>query len=297
MTNSPAIQTHGLSKSYKNFAAVSAVNLTVLPNRITAFLGLNGAGKSTTIKMLLGMLQPTAGEGTVLGHQIDEEASSIEMRKKVAYVSENKRLYDYMTVAQMVRFTSGFYGDWRPEMAESLLRKFQLPLHRKVKSLSKGMRTKLALLLAFARWPELIILDEPSEGLDPVGVEQLLETIVAHSSEGATIFFSSHQIDEVERIADDVCVLDKGRLVMNVMLDELRRSYRRIELVFPSPPKPAGFQIMGVEGIRTQGNQMSIFASCNADAVVELARGFDASSIDVRPVGLREIFLQKVRED
>jgi ABC-2 type transport system ATP-binding protein len=297
MTDSPVIQTHGLSKSYKNFEAVRAGNLTVLPNRITAFLGLNGAGKSTTIKMLLGMLQPTTGEGTVLGHAIDDESASVAMRQKVAYVSENKRLYDYMTVAQMIRFTSGFYRDWQPARAEELLRKFQLPLSRKVKSLSKGMRTKLALLLAFARRPDLIILDEPSEGLDPVGIEQLLEGIVAQSSEGAAVFFSSHQIDEVERIADHVCVLDKGRLVLDSPLDELRQSYRRVDLVFPIPRTAADFEIAGVEGIRTRGNTMSVFASVNAEAVVARAQEFCASSIEVAPVGLREVFLQKVRED
>jgi ABC-2 type transport system ATP-binding protein len=297
MTNSAVIQTYGLRKSYKNFEAVKPVNLSVASNRITAFLGLNGAGKSTTIKMLLGMVQPTAGEAIVLGQSIDDVGSSIEVRQKIAYVSENKRLYDYMTVAQMVRFTSGFYADWQPERAEALLRKFQLPLSRKVRSLSKGMRTKLALLLAFARRPELIILDEPSEGLDPVGIEQLLEAIVAHCSEGATVFFSSHQIDEVERIADHVCVLDKGSLVLDAPIDDLRQSYRRVDLVFLKPPEPAAFQISGVEDIRMRGNHMSIFASCNADEVVARAHDFDASSIEVVPIGLREVFLQKVRED
>jgi len=296
MTNFPAIQTFGLRKSYRSFDAVKPVNLSVVPNRITAFLGLNGAGKSTTIKMLLGMVQPSSGEAVVLGQNIHDIAASVEIRQKIAYVSENKRLYDYMTVAQMMRFTRGFYCDWRPTRADALLRKFQLPLHRKVKSLSKGMRTKLALLLAFARQPELVILDEPSEGLDPVGVEQLLEGIVAQCREGATIFFSSHQIDEVERIADHVCVLDKGCLVLDTSIDELRRSYRRIELVFSSPPDPAEFQIGGVQDICTRGNHMSVFASGNVDAVVARARDFNANSIEVAAMGLREVFLQKVRE-
>ena len=297
MTNSPVIQTSDLGKSYKAFEALKGVNLRVLPNRITAFLGLNGAGKSTTIKLLLGMLQPTSGEALVLGVPISNSTASMEIRQKIAYVSENKRLYDYMTVAQMLRFTSGLYRDWQPARAESLLRKFQLPLHRKVKSLSKGMRTKLALLLAFARRPALIILDEPSEGLDPVGIEQLLEGLIAQGSEGATIFFSSHQIDEVERIADQVCVLDRGRLIMDQPLDSLRQSYRRVDLVFPFAPDATDFRMNGVEDIRTRGNQMSVFASANSDAVVARAHAFAASSVQVAPIGLREVFLQKVRED
>src|SRR6202011_2325461 len=114
------------------------------------------------------------------------------------------------TVDQMIRFTSAFYPDWRPSEAQKLLRQFELPLNRKVKSLSKGMRTKLALLLAFARRPDLLILDEPSEGLDPVGIEYLLRTLVSCSAEGVSIFFSSHQIAEVERVADHICILEKG---------------------------------------------------------------------------------------
>lgn len=297
MTNSPVIQTDGLSKSYKELEAVNNVNLCVPPNRITGFLGLNGAGKSTTIKMLLGMIQPSSGGGTVLGRRIGDATQSVEGRQRVAYVSESKRLYDYMTVAQMVRFTSGFYHDWQANRAEALLQKFQLPLNYKIKSLSKGMRTKLALLLAFARKPELIILDEPSEGLDPVGIEQLLEGLVAQSSEGASIFFSSHQIDEVERIADHVCVLDKGRLVMDASLDDLRQWYRRVDLLFPFPPDDSDFRIAGVEDIRIRGNYMTVFASRNASTVVSRAQELDASSIEVSPVSLREAFLQKVRED
>ena len=277
--------------------AVKELNLSIRPHSITAFLGLNGAGKSTTIKMLLGMMRPSSGDGTILGQRISDPIESVRIRTKIAYVSENKRLYDYMTVDQMIRFTSAFYPDWRPEEEQKLLRQFKLPVDRKVKSLSKGMRTKLGLLLAFARQPELLILDEPSEGLDPVGIEELLEILVARCSEGTTVFFSSHQIAEVERIADQVCILHAGRLVLDSSLDDLRQSYRRIDLVFPSIPAEHDFRITGVEDVRTRGNQMSVLASRNAEAVVARAHDFQATSIDVTPVGLRDVFLQKVKEN
>ena len=119
---------------------------------------------------------------------------SVLLRRKVAYVSENKQLYDYMTVEQMIRFTKSFYLDWRPEIERELLTAYELPPDRRIKSLSKGMRTKLALLLAFARRPELLILDEPSEGLDPIGIEQMIEKLVTLCAEGTTVFFSSHQM-------------------------------------------------------------------------------------------------------
>jgi ABC-2 type transport system ATP-binding protein len=297
MTNGLVIHTEGLGKSYGTVEAVKELNLSIRPHGITAFLGLNGAGKSTTIKMLLGMMRPSCGDGTILGQRISDPIESVRIRTRIAYVSENKRLYDYMTVNQMIRFTSAFYPDWRPEEEHKLLRQFKLPVDRKVKSLSKGMRTKLGLLIAFARQPELLILDEPSEGLDPVGIEELLEILVARCSEGTTVFFSSHQIAEVERIADQVCILHAGRLVLDSSLDDLRQSYRRIDLIFPSVPSEHDFRIMGVEDVRSRGHQMSVLASRNADAVIARAHDFEATSIDVTPVGLRDVFLQKVKEN
>jgi len=178
-----------------------------------------------------------------------------------------------------------------------LLKKYGLPPERRVKSLSKGMRTKLALLLAFSRRPALLILDEPSEDLDPHGVEQLLESLVAQCGEGTAVFFSTHQISEVERIADHVCILDRGRLVVDASLDELRDSYRQINLAFPSLPAEREFQLDGVESIQTKGRQMALFASRNADAIIERARDLHASSIEVSPVGLRDIFLQTAKEN
>ena len=297
MTDEPVIHTERLGKSYGRVEAVKELNLSIRPHSITAFLGLNGAGKSTTIKMLLGMMRPSSGDGTILGQRISDPIEHVRIRKKIGYVSENKRLYDYMTVDQMIRFTRAFYPDWRPEEERKLLRRFELPLGRKVKSLSKGMRTKLGLLMAFARQPELLILDEPSEGLDPVGIEELLEILVERCSEGTTVFFSSHQIAEVERIADQVCILHAGRLVLDSSLDDLRQSYRRIDLAFPLIPAEHDFRITGVEDVRIRGNQMSVLASRNAEAVVDRAHDFRATSIDVTPVGLRDVFLQKVKEN
>jgi ABC-2 type transport system ATP-binding protein len=297
MTTGLVIQTEQLGKSYGTVEAVKGLNLSVRPHSITAFLGLNGAGKSTTIKILLGMIRPSSGDGTILGQRISDAAESIGARGRLAYVSENKRLYDYMTVEQMIRFTSAFYPDWRADEERKLLRQYGLPLDRKVKSLSKGMRTKLGLLMAFARQPELLILDEPSEGLDPVGIEELLESLVAQCSEGTTVFFSSHQIAEVERVADHICMLHRGRLVLDASLDDLRQSYRRIDLVFPSIPPERDFRVTGVEDIRTRGHQMSVVASRNVEAVVARAHDFNARSIDVTPIGLREIFLEKVKRN
>jgi ABC-2 type transport system ATP-binding protein len=138
MTNDTVIVTHALSKSYGSAEVVRELNLLVGRNRITAFLGRNGAGKSTTIKMLLGMIRPTAGSGTVLGKQITDAEENRKLRRRVAYVAEDKPLYGYMTVEQTIRFASSFYPDWRTDVEEKLLRDYELPLRRKVKMLSKG---------------------------------------------------------------------------------------------------------------------------------------------------------------
>jgi ABC-2 type transport system ATP-binding protein len=297
MTGAPVILTRDLTKSYGTLAVVQGLNLAVPSNGITAFLGQNGAGKSTTIKMLLGMVRPTRGDGRVLGKRIDDAEENRQLRLRVAYVAENKPLYGYMTVEQTIRFARSFYADWRSDAEKKLLQEYKLPPKQQVKALSKGMRTKLALLLAFARRPELLILDEPSEGLDPVGIEHLLQTLVSQAADGAAVFFSSHQIGEVERVADHVCILDNGRLLLSASLDQLRQSYRRIDLAFASAPSEREFRIGGVEKIRTKERQMSVFASRNAEAVIERARDLKAVSIEVVPVGLRDIFLEAVKEN
>jgi ABC-2 type transport system ATP-binding protein len=296
MKISPIIETNNLAKSFGDSDAVIGLNLSVSPSCITAFLGLNGAGKSTTIKMLLGMISPTSGTGTVLGKRIEDPKENADLRKHVAYVSEHQRLYDYMTVAEIIRFTRGFYPKWDTSLEVKLRDIYELPSTRKIKALSKGMRRKLAMLLAFARRPELLILDEPSDGLDPMGIEQLLETMVALASEGTAIFFSSHQISEVERIADHVCVLHRGRLAMDASLEELRRSYRQIDLVYNAVPDEAEFTLPGVERVAIRGHQVRVMASSNSQAIIDKAQSFYPSSVDVVPIGLREIFLQKVHE-
>jgi ABC-2 type transport system ATP-binding protein len=155
------LETEKLSKRFGGFEAVRDLNLRVQKGSICAFLGQNGAGKTTTLRMLLGMMRPSRGAGHILGLRIDDEAESVRIRERVAFVAEDKRLYDYMTVRQILRFTKSFFPGWRTDRESDLLRRLDLPLGCKIRKLSKGMRTKLALLLAFARGSEFFILDEP----------------------------------------------------------------------------------------------------------------------------------------
>jgi ABC-2 type transport system ATP-binding protein len=289
------IQTTELTKDYGSFRAVDRLNCSVRSERITGFLGRNGAGKSSTIKMLLGMIRPTSGHGTVLGYRIADPKQSIEIRRRIAYVGEDKGLYGYMTVAQLIRFTRSFYNDWQPDTERRLLAEYRLPPGRKVKALSKGMRTKLALLLALSRRPALLILDEPTEGLDPVSIEELLQTLVSAPASGTTVFFSSHQLSEVERIADDILMIDRGVAVLDMSLEQIRENYRRISLGF-STPAPSLEPLRGIETMRSDGRQITILASSNSEAIAQLGRERGAVDINVSPVNLREIFLETVQD-
>lgn len=289
----PPIQIHNLTKAYGPTPAVNGLNLAIRPNQITAFLGVNGAGKTTTIKMLLGMIQPSSGDAYVLGTSIHDAKDSVRVRRNIAYVSESKQLYDYMTVGQILRFTRPFYSDWDTSLEKELLDTFELPIDRRIKSLSKGMRTKTALLLAFARRPKLLVLDEPSDGLDPIGIELMLQKLVTQCSEGTTVFFSSHQIAEVERVADNVCMLHHGSLVLDSPMDQMRQSYRQIDVGFSHPIDQSAMLMPGVESIQCNGRQMRITVRENAELVMGRANDLGAVSVESVPVGLREIFLEK----
>jgi len=218
-----------------------------------------------------------------LGLPIADPRKNREMRRHVAYVGEEKQLYDYLTVEQLIRFTSSFYADWRSDVAKRLQRSYELDSRKKIGHLSKGMRTRLALLLALARQPDLLILDEPSDGLDPVAIEEFLQAVIAIAG-------------EVERIADQVCVIDHGALVAELSLDEVRQEYRRITMGFAKEPPADAFAVYGVERVEINGRQMTVWAHHNAADIVEHARGMDAVSVDASPLTLREVFLERVKE-
>jgi ABC-2 type transport system ATP-binding protein len=289
------IETIELKKKYGDHEAVRGLNLSVQVGSVCAFLGQNGAGKSSTIKMLLGMIHPTSGNGSVFGHRIDKERESLLIRQKAAFVAEDKRLYDYMTVREIVQFTKSFFPTWNHALEVQLLDRFELPPGRRIRQLSKGMRTKLALLLGFARGCELLILDEPTEGLDPVAIEDVLQIVVSLAAQGTTIFFSSHQIAEVEQVADHVLMIDRGRLVLDASMDQIKEQYRQIQAVFPDPVEEHDLRLPGIERLHLQGRNASFVASHNVDSIVEHVQMLHARSVDVLPISLKEIFLEKVK--
>jgi len=289
------IETEDLRKSYGQVEAVRGMNLQVPAGSICGFLGRNGAGKTTTIKVLLGMARPTSGQARVFGLAVNDPKASVEIRRRTGFVSDDKVLYGYMTVEEMVRFTASFFPHWRTDLEKRYLRKFELPPDRRVKALSSGMRTKLALLLALCRGAELLILDEPTSALDPAMTEDVLRALVAHvASEELTIFFSSHQIAEVDQIADRVVIIDRGRAVVTGALEDLRENFRRIQLVFDGEAPNPAFRAPGIERVYRKGRILTVLSSTGADGVIEEARALEPVSMEVLPVTLKEIFLETV---
>jgi len=289
------IETKNLKKEYDGKAAVAGLDLAVERGSIHGFLGRNGAGKTTTIKILLGLTHPTSGEARVFGLRPEERKEGVLIRQRIGFVSEDKGLYDYVKVGQMIAFTRSFFPNWDRKLEQRLIELFELPLKRSVKKLSKGMRTKLALLLALPRRAELLVLDEPTEGLDPAITEDVLQLLVGMAAGGTTIFFSSHQLSEVEQIADHISIIEGGRMVVNGVLDELKENYRRIHMIFAEEAPELALAAMGAAQFRRGARSVTVFAERDVETIVDHAYLHKAVSVEVAPVTLKEIFLECAR--
>jgi len=296
VSESLVIEAVDLRKRYEDVEALRGLSFAVPAGSICGFLGRNGAGKTTAIKVLLGMARPTSGQARVFGLPASEDQPGVDIRRRTGFVSDEKELYDSMTAAEMIRFTAGFFPRWRQDLEQRYIRRFDLPLERRVKALSRGTRTRLALLLALCRGADLLVLDEPTSGLDPAATEDVLQTIVAHvAAEETTVFFSSHQIAEVDQIADRVVIIDGGRAVVSGALDDVRERFRRVQLVFDRDAPEIVFRSPGVERVLRRGRVLTVLSSAGVDTVVAEARSLNPVSVDVAPVTLKEIFLETVR--
>jgi ABC-2 type transport system ATP-binding protein len=300
MTTTPdlIIQTTQLTKSFKGKQALCGLDLRVPAGSIFGFLGRNGAGKTTTIKTLMGLLHADTGAAEVFGIPIADADRAIAIRRRIGFVTEDKELYPYMTVEQIIAFTRPFFPKWRADLAERYLKMFDLPPKQKIPSLSKGMRSKLMLLLAISRGADLLILDEPTDGLDPAAVEDVLRELVAiAASTGTTMFFSSHQLAEVDLIADHIGIIDRGKMIVSGALDDLKANYQRLHIVLSDSTQPPAHWPEGVESLRHDGRTLSLLASHNADAITAAAQSIPGATVERFPVTLKEIFLEHVRSN
>ncbi len=224
LNNALVIETHGLSKVFKNVNALTSLDLKVSQHSIFGFLGPNGAGKTTTIKLLLGLAHPTGGGGTVFGYDIERQ--SVQIRRRVGYLAQDPRYYETMTARQTLRFTLGFFfkgpGNKMEERIEETIELVGLAdkADRPIRGFSGGERQRLGIAQAQVNYPDLLILDEPAASLDPMGRHDVLE-VMERLRKYSTIFYSTHILDDVQRVSDTVCILNHGKLVAQAPIQEL----------------------------------------------------------------------------
>jgi len=292
------IDIRDLRKSFDGVPALDGLTLSVPKGSIYALLGPNGAGKTTAIKILFGLVRATGGTARVFDWPVDDPASSVQIRRRAALVSEEKDLVDSMTVDEIMRFTARAVTGWRDDLARRYCTLCDLHPRREVRALSRGARTKLALLLALCRRCDLLVLDQPTAGLDPAASEQVLQAIVRHVAEdGVTVCFSTHQLAEVEQIADHIAILNRGRTALAGPLDDLRSGWRRLQLVFDGEPPPLTFRSTGVTHVRRDGRVLAAFVRAGIEQAIEEARSWNPAAVEVTPVTLKEIFLETINTE
>jgi len=290
---SPAIVIESFTRRYGSHVAVDDLSLEVPRGSIFGLLGQNGAGKSTTIRTLLNLLQPTSGRLSVLG--LDSVTGSLALRRRVGYLPEDPAYYLWMTVDEIVRFNAAFYPTWDRSLVDALLERLGLPRHRRLRALSRGMQAKVGLVLALGPRPEVLILDDPTSGLDPVVRREFLEAILANTqSEGGTVLFSTHLLHEMERVADEVAILHEGKLRVRASLDGLKAATNKLRAIYPER-LPDSFPVKGLLRVERNHHQALLTVTSFDESMPEKLRGDGAESVEVIDLSLEEIFVETVK--
>jgi ABC-2 type transport system ATP-binding protein len=286
-----AILTAGLSRRFGRTVALDGVDLTVPEGAIYALVGANGAGKTTMIKLMMNILRPSSGRARVLGSESTSLTGKAFIR--IGYVSENQEMPGWMTVQTMLDYHRAFYPQWDRALEQQLVRQFDLPLKRKIKQLSRGMRMKAAFVSSLSYHPSLIVLDEPFSGLDPLVRDELIEGLIERAPE-TTIFLSSHDLAEIESFSSHVGFLEQGRLIFSEEMPTLTDRFRAVTVTLESPsPLPVSLPPTWLEPQTADCVVRFIHSKYNEkDASAELANIFPAArDVTFDPMSLRSIFL------
>lgn len=288
-----AIETRGLTKYYGGRPVVNALDLRIPVGCVYGFLGRNGAGKSTTIRMLTGMVHPDAGEATLLGENV--AGLSPAARARIAYIAEGHPLYGGLTIDALEQLTRPFYPRWNRGLFDQIIDHFELPRRKKIRKFSNGQRAQVSLALAVAPEPELLILDDPTLGLDTVVRRDFLESMIQIiHREGRTILFSSHVLGDVERVADRIGILVDGALRVDCPTDHFKQCLRKVVLEFNGPPKPFP-KIEGIVSDRVVGRRRELVIVNYVDAHREAAEALGPASIEVVELNLEDAFIEYTR--
>ncbi len=285
------VDVNDLSRSFEHKKALDGVSLLATPGQVYGLVGSNGAGKTTLLKHLLGLLRAESGTVRIFG--LDPVRDPVGVLGRVGYLSEERELPEWMRIDELMRYTQAYHPNWDAAYANELLETFALDPSKKIKELSKGMRAQAGLIAAVAYRPELLILDEPSSGLDAVVRRDILDAIVrAVADDGRTVIFSSHLLDEVERMSDHVTLMHQGRVTLSGALDDVRRDYQRSRVQFAEhfEHPPALDTALAMEG---GGRSWSVIHSGSPEQFRRSVTARGGEVVESRDATLEEIFLAR----
>jgi ABC-2 type transport system ATP-binding protein len=291
MDSAPAIEFRGVVKDYGRVRALGGLNLRVERGRIFGFLGPNGAGKTTSIRILLDLIRPTHGEASVLG--FDSQRDSIEVRRRTGYLPGDLRLYESMHGDDFLDLIDSFRPTKRdPQLRRVLCDRLGLDTTRPVRALSKGNRQKLGIVQALMHRPELLVLDEPTGGLDPLVQEKVGELLEDVVRDGRTVFFSSHILSEVERLSQAVAIIREGKVVAVEDIARLKgRSVHVVEVTFAQAPPASAFALPGVKEVHRDGNMVHLQARDGIDALLKAIARYTVVDLRTEQPSLEQIFM------
>ncbi len=297
MTDSIAIHTEGLTKHYGDVKALVDLDLDVRAGEVFGFLGPNGAGKTTMIRTILDEIRPTSGSSSILG--MDSKEQSVEIRRHIGYVPGDLSMYPNLTGRDTLTYFANLRGgvDW--SYVEELVERLDADLDKKVGDLSSGNRQKVGLIQAFMNKPQVLIMDEPSSGLDPLVQREFQAMMRDAAKEGRTVFLSSHTLSEVQRVADRVGIIRQGRLVAVEFVTDLRsKAVRRVEFELGTEVDPAVFEaVPGARDVVVENHRASLSYDGKMDALLKVVAGYEVIDITTHEADLEEIFLTYYRDE
>ncbi len=286
----PALKLEAVTKRYDDKAVLDDLSLTVQPGSVLGLLGKNGAGKTTLIKCALGLIRPNSGVVTLLGEPAHDLSAAGKAR--LGYVPQEISLYPWMRVHQLLDYIAAFYPRWNATLVSQLLTDWELNTNDKIGKMSVGTRQKLAIILALAHEPDLLILDEPAASLDPSARREFLKTVLAIAAEGKrTVVFSTHITSDLERVADRVAILRRGKIAYEGELDALKDSVKRLH-VTSANPLPLTLDVPGAVRVRVEGNEALVSVRDATDELIESLRRDHSATVRIEDLNLEDIFVE-----
>jgi ABC-2 type transport system ATP-binding protein len=290
----PAVAFEKVSRRFGTTVALDGVSFELAPGSVLGLIGRNGAGKTTALRLALGTLWPDAGTIRTLG--LDPVVNGREVASRVALLSEESALYSWMTIAEIIRFTAALHPRWDSAIASRLTQDLDLEPKKRIGQLSRGTRAKVALVLAVAARPDVLLLDDPTAGLDPLVRREVLDGVLeAVSHEGGAVIYASHLVHDVERVADHVIVLDGGRTRLEGNLESLKAGIRRARAVFDDDA-PHAFQVQGVIDTASDGRVLTVVAEASDRELDAALRKLGAREVAIEALPLEEILVALLRE-